>query len=204
MISRTESVISGLSDPSEIDEFDIAGLGLRLKAIRANDDDEEKAKSDDSILSRYSESFYSTSGEEEYSDYEHEGGVLDHLLFGGNKAGKHGGAHRISVRIFDTLSKQQKPIFHFSQYVDRNLFSSPPVFHPSKPLLVWPLGASEVLFANYQRITYFTRLLCSSGFGSCQIFVKLHFSSNGDYLHFSSNGDYLHFAALEVQNAEKS
>ena len=172
-----------------------------MRAVRANDDDddddddEEKAKSDDSVLSRYSESFYSTSGEEEYSDYEHEGGMLDHLLFGGHKAGKHGGAHRISVRIFDTLSKQQKPIFHFSQYVDRNLFSSPPVFHPSKPLLVWPLGAGEVLFAKYQRNTYFTRLLCSSGFGSCQSFVKPH---------FSSNGDYLHFAALEVQNADKS
>ena len=196
VISRTESEISGLSDPSEIDGLDIGSLGLRLRAVRVNDDDdEEEAKSASSILSHYSQSLYSTSGDEEQSDYEHEGRILDNLLFGSQKAGKHGGAHRISVRIYDTMSKQQKPIFHFSQYVDRNLFSSPPAFHPSKPLLVWPLGAGEVLFANYMGNTYFTRLLCSSGFGSCQIFVKPH---------FSSNGDYLHFAALEAQNAEKS
>ena len=196
VISRTEFEMSGLSDPSEIDGLDIAGLGLRLRAVRINDDDdEEEAKSASSILSHYSQSLCSTSGDEERSDYEHEGGILDNLLFGSQNAGKHGGARRISVRIYDTISKQQKPIFHFSQYVDRNLFNSPPVFHPSKPLLVWPLGAGEVLFANYKGNTYYTRLLCSSGFGSCQVFVKPH---------FSSSGDYLHFAALEAQNAEKS
>ena len=191
-----ESEISGLSDPPEIDALDVGSLGLRLRTVRVNDnDDEGEAKSASSILSHYSQSLYSTSGDEEHSDYEHEGGILDNLLFGSQKAGKHGGARLISIRIYDTLSKQQKPIFHFSQYVDRNLFSSPPVFHPSKPLLVWPLGAGEVLFANYKGNTYFTRLLCSSGFGSCQVFVKPH---------FSSSGDYLHFAALEAQNAEKS
>ena len=195
IISRTESEISGLSDLSEIDGLDIASLGLRLRTVRVNgSDDEEEAKSASSILSNYSQSLYSTSGDEEHSDYEHEGRILDNFLFGSQKAGKHGGAHRISVRIYDTMNKQQKPVFHFSQYVDRNLFSSPPVFHPSKPLLVWPLGAGEVLFANYMGTTYFTRLLCPSGFGSCQVFVKPH---------FSSNGDYLHFAALEAQNAEK-
>ena len=121
--------------------------------------------------------------------------MLDNLLFGNQKAGKYRGAHRISVRIYDIMNKEQKPIFHYSHYVDRNLFSSPPVFHPSKPLLVWPLRAGEVLFANYMGNTYFTRLLYSSGFGSYQVFIKPH---------FSSNGKYLHFAALEAQNIEKS
>lgn len=193
--SRTESETSGLSDKSEIDGLDVPDLGFRLRAIRVTEDDEEEAKSAGSVLSHYSQSFYSTSGDEEHSEYEHEGGMLDNLLFGQQEAGESGSARRISIRIYDTMSKQQKPIFHFSQYVDRNLFSSPPVFHPLKPLLVWPLGAGEVLFANYQNNTYFTRMLCSSGFGSCQVFVKPH---------FSSDGEYLHFAALEVQNAEKS
>ena len=196
VISRTESELSGLLEYSEIDGLDIGNLGLRLRAIRVkNDDDEEEAKSASSILSHYSQSLYSTSGDEEQSDYDHEGGILDKLLFGSQKSGKRGGAHRISVRIYNTMSKQQKPIFHFSQYVEQSLFSSPPAFHPSKPLFVWPLGAGEVLFANYIGNTYFTRLLCSSGFGSCQVFVKPH---------FSRNGDYLHFAALEAQNAQKS
>lgn len=64
-----------------------------------------------------------------------------------------------------------------------------------KPLLVWPLGGGELLFADYQNNTYFTRLLCSSGFGSCQVSIRPH---------FSTDGEYLHFAALEVRNAEKS
>ena len=136
----------------------------------------------------------STSGDEEDSDYEHEGKKLDNLLFGRLKGCKTDGANRISVFIFDTVNHQQKPIFPFSQFVDRSLFSSPPSFHPFQPLVVWPLGAGEVLFANYQDNTYFTRLLCPSGFGSCQVFVKSH---------FSSNGGFLHFAVLEASYAEE-
>ena len=50
VVSRTESEVSSLSDPS-----DIGSLGLRLRAVRVNDDDdEEEAKSASSILSHYS------------------------------------------------------------------------------------------------------------------------------------------------------
>ncbi len=37
------------------------------------------------------------------------------------------------------------------------LSDSPPVFHPHKPLLVWPLGGRTVLFADYEDNTYFER-----------------------------------------------
>ena len=181
------------SDDSDIPNLFVAGTDIRLDYVRSGEE-EDDSKSEDSILSHYSQSLYSTSGDEEESDYEHEGEKLDNLLFGRLKAGKRDEAHRISVRIFDTVNQQQKPIFHFSQYVDRRLFSSPPVFHPSKPLMVWPLGAGEILFANYQDNTYFTRMLCASGFGSCQVFVKSH---------FSRNGNFLHFAALEASYAEE-
>ena len=166
----------------------VPGTGLRVTVIRSGENDEN------SILSHYSQSLCSTSGDEEDSDYEHEGKKLDNLLFGRLKGCKTDGANRISVFIFDTVNHQQKPIFHFSQFVDRSLFSSPPSFHPFQPLVVWPLGAGEVLFANYQDNTYFTRLLCPSGFGSCQVFVKSH---------FSSNGGFLHFAVLEASYAEE-
>lgn len=194
---------SGITDQSDAednasDDCDgfnlfVPGTGIRLNLARSGEN-EDDSKSEESIASHYSQSLYNTSGDEEESDYEHEGEKLDNLLFGRHKAGKTDGAHRISVRIFDTVKQQQSPIFHFSQYVDRSLFSSPPVFHPSKPLMVWPLGAGEVLFANYQDNTYFTRLLCASGFGSCQVFVKSR---------FSSNGNFLHFAALEASYAEE-
>ena len=180
------------SDDSDNLNLFVPGTGIRLNLTQSGEN-EDDSKSEISVLSHYSQSFYSTSGDEEDSDYEHEGQKLDNLLFGRLEAGKTDGAHRISVRIFDTVNQQQKPIFHFSQYVDRSLFSSPPVFHPSEPLMVWPLGAGELLFANYQDNTYFTRLLCPSGFGSCQVFVQSH---------FSSNGSFLHFAALEASYAE--
>lgn len=181
------------SDDSDDPNLFVPGTGLRVTLVRSGEN-EDDSESENSILSHYSQSLYSTSGDEEDSDYEHEGKKLDNLLFGRLKAGKTDAAQRISVRIFDTVNHQQKPIFHFSHYVDRTLFGSPPVFHPSKPLMVWPLGAGEVLFANYQDNTYFTRLLCPSGFGSCQIFVKSH---------FSSNGCFLHFAVLEASYAEE-
>lgn len=181
------------SDDCDDHNLSLSGTGIRLNLARSGET-EDDSESEESIASHYSQSLYSTSGDEEESDYEHEGEKLDNLLFGRLKAGKRDGAHRISVRIFDTEKEQQKPIFHFSQYVDRSLFSSPPVFHPSKSLMVWPLGAGEVLFANYHSNTYFTRVLCASGFGSCQVFVKSH---------FSSNGNFLHFAALEASYAEE-
>ena len=179
------------SGPPDDSNLFVPGTGLRVTVVRSgeNKDDSESEKS---VLSHYSQSFYSTSGDEEDSDYEHEGEKLDNLLFGRLKAGKMHGANRISVRIFDTVNQPQIPIFHFSHYTERSLFSSPPNFHPFKPLVVWPLGAGEVLFADYQNNTYFTRLLCPSGFGSCQVFVKSH---------FSSNGSFLHFAVLEASNA---
>ena len=189
---HTESELDVSSDESDANVLEVPGTGLRLKASTITDERED-SESDDSIMSHFSQSCYGTSEDEEQSDEEHEGKVLEDLLFGRRTAGKSTGARHISIRIYDTGNKQQKPIFHFSQRTDRQLFSSPPKFHPSKPLLVWPLGAGEVLFANYQDNTYFTRVLCSSGFGSCQVFVKSH---------FSSNGEYLHFAALEVQPAD--
>ena len=181
------------SDDSDDPKFFVPGTGIRVTLTRS-DENKDDSESADSILSHYSQSLYSTSGDEEDSDYEHEGKKLGNFLFGRSRGGKTDGAHRISVRIFDTVNQQQKPIFHFSQYVEGSLFSSPPVFHPSKPLMVWPLGAGEVLFANYQNNTYFTRLLCPSGFGSCQIFVKSH---------FSDDGCFLHFAVLEASYAEE-
>ena len=181
------------SDDSDDSNLLVPGTGLRVTLIESGENKYD-SDSENSVLSHYSQSLYSTSGDEEDSDYEHEGKNLDNLLFGRLKAGKTDGANRISVRIFDTVNQQQKPIFHFSHDADRSLFSSPPSFHPSKPLMVWPLGAGEVLFANYQDNTYFTRLLCPSGFGSCQVFVKSH---------FSSNGCFLHFAVLEASNARE-
>lgn len=47
-------------------------------------------------------------------------------------------------------------IFRHRQSVPTLLFGSPPAFHPKQPLVVWPLGGREVLFADFEK-TYFVR-----------------------------------------------
>jgi hypothetical protein len=37
------------------------------------------------------------------------------------------------------------------------LYASPPIVHPSKPLVIWPVGGGEILFADYDNRTYFVR-----------------------------------------------
>jgi hypothetical protein len=42
------------------------------------------------------------------------------------------------------------------------LYNSPPAFHPSDPLVVWPLGEGSILFADFMLKTYFVRELRAS------------------------------------------
>lgn len=57
-------------------------------------------------------------------------------------------------------------IFHYSRKVVPPLFDSPPLLHPTKPLVVWPFGEGEILFGDYQGKTFYTRSAWSVGFGS--------------------------------------
>ena len=50
-------------------------------------------------------------------------------------------------------------LFHYEHDIPAMLYHSPPVLHPNVPLLVWPLGGGEVLFADYDRNTYFVRAI---------------------------------------------
>ncbi|PYH94744.1 hypothetical protein BO71DRAFT_224781 [Aspergillus ellipticus CBS 707.79] len=136
---------------------------------------------------------YSFSGSEG-DDPENEHGLhLENLMFG-NRTTKAEGARRTSIRVYDATRKEQIPIFHFTCFIKGGLFDSPPVFHPSKPLLVWPLGGGEILFADYEKNSYFTRELCRSRYRSCHVFIKAY---------FSRDGQHLHFAALEAHEAGK-
>jgi len=66
------------------------------------------------------------------------------------------------------------------------LYDSPPAIHPHHPLVAWPLGAGDVLFADFALKTYFTRKLRASAPHSRHISVKLHFHSGGQFLHMAS------------------
>ena len=80
-----------------------------------------------------------------------------------------------SARIFRFIGRDSGP-----------LYASPPVFHPTEDLLVWPLGEFEILFASLTQNTYFTRLVRTGYHRSCQISVQCRFSGCGRYLHIAS------------------
>jgi hypothetical protein len=173
----------------EGDEIKISGFEIGRGDTGYESDSTESEES--SVKSGYSPSNYSDDASDEDSDYE-EGTAkhLDELIFGkGSREGK----QRITINVHDLNHEDSPATFHFTRYVKRSIFDSPPVFHPSKPFLVWPLGDAEILFADYKANTYFTRLLCCSRFRSCHIWIKAH---------FSTAGEYVHFAALEAQTQD--
>ncbi|TGO40704.1 hypothetical protein BHYA_0033g00580 [Botrytis hyacinthi] len=184
--SENEEEMRGIGKDSDI-EMILSGAPVYvLKSARLGKDPED---TDESVASHYSQSLYSGS---ESSDSQGDKDIVDNedahkleALYVGNKTlGKD--APRVSIQIIDTTIQDKTPIFHFSQRVSGGIFHSPPIFHPTAPLLVWPLGDGKILFANYLTNTYFTRELCCSTFHSCHIFVKTRFSSCGRFIHFAA------------------
>ncbi|KAF8522856.1 hypothetical protein JB92DRAFT_3110440 [Gautieria morchelliformis] len=97
---------------------------------------------------------------------------------------------QVSLTVFNTECSPPSRIFYFSCRVSSMIYASPPVVHPSEPLVVWPLGGGEVLFADFVANTYFLTKLRPSTRYTKHIFMKCQ---------FSSCGLYLHMASLEVQ-----
>ncbi|KAI9647062.1 hypothetical protein NHQ30_005064 [Ciborinia camelliae] len=183
--SENEDEVGGIGKEADIEMLLSGAQGYVLKRARIETDPDDT----ESVASHYSESFYSGSesgssqGDEDSVDNE-DAHRLEDLILGKRSAGKN--TSRISIRIFDTTTENKSPIFHFSQRVPGAIFHSPPAFHPTEPLLVWPLGDGNILFANYSNNTYFTRELCCSTYHSCHIFVKPKFSSCGGFIHFAA------------------
>ncbi|KAF1845137.1 uncharacterized protein K460DRAFT_416448 [Cucurbitaria berberidis CBS 394.84] len=195
LISQDEELnIDEIWTAGEGEEIKLSGFTLK-KGNSRNGWDSSSSEEASSVESGYSLSNYSDDASDNDSDDNSDFDVetakhLDNLIFGkGSKEGK----QRISLRVHNLNLPDGSPTFHFTRYIKRGIFDSPPVFHPSKPLLVWPLGDAEILFADYKANTFFTRLLCCSRFKSCHVFVKTH---------FSSAGEYVHFAALEAQTKD--
>jgi hypothetical protein len=62
-----------------------------------------------------------------------------------------------SIAVYNIGSGQEIRLFHYAHDIPTTLYHSPPVLHPFKPLVVWPLGGGDVLFADYVEKTYFIR-----------------------------------------------
>lgn len=143
-------------------------------------DSASKAPSSSYTFGKYSGS----EGDSDGSENEN-GAQLQDMMLGG-RAARVDGSKRTSIRVYDATRPESVPVFHYNGFVKGTLFDSPPAFHPTKPLLVWPLGDGEILFANHQANTYFTRQLCRSAYNTCHVSIRAHLSSDGQYLHFAA------------------
>lgn len=65
------------------------------------------------------------------------------------------------------------------------VYKSPPVVHPNKPLVVWPLGDGDILFIDYEKSTSFTRRLRPAPH-SRHISIQCSFSECGGYMHIAA------------------
>ena len=73
-----------------------------------------------------------------------------------------------SASLVITDSSSPNIAFHFLRKAPILLYDSPPVIHPSHPFVVWPLGAGEVLFADFKAKTFFVRKLRpSTAYSQC-------------------------------------
>jgi hypothetical protein len=200
---------SDVDEQERLDE-EIKRLNEDLESMLSEDDEDDETKLEvesdvdtssgsesgkESILSHYTMSNYSDSedgGDESEFETSEEAKQLEAMILGKEDSDDEE-RRRTSIEIFDISRPDPTPIFHFTRFVRGRIFNSPPAFHPSKSLLVWPLGDGELLFADYKANTYFTRRLTCSRFRSCHVFIRTH---------FSRNSEYIHFAALEAQQRD--
>lgn len=101
---------------------------------------------------------------------------------------------RCEVQVFrkPDLGHPPQRVFRFIQSSSSSLFASPPVFHHTKALMVWPLGDGDILFADYAKNTYLIRRMRFGYKSSCPISVQCRFSTCGAYLHIASLDGFIH------------
>ncbi|KAG1838023.1 hypothetical protein DFJ58DRAFT_134374 [Suillus subalutaceus] len=165
------------TDNESCRSFDISGFGVDIDAEDRDDisDQEEDLESssdeDDAIPSEVFDN--NLFRDEEQYDWE----GLSSKRAEKRKA-------RATITVFDTQSCSR--LFRLRRPIKCRLFASPPVFHPTKSLVVWPLADGDVLFVDYLAKTYFTRRLQPSTPHTGHVFMKIHFSKCGEFLHIAT------------------
>lgn len=65
-----------------------------------------------------------------------------------------------TITIYDAqASPEAVQLFHLSRPLQSKVYGSPPIIHPTRSLVVWPLGAGDVLFVDFMDKSYFVRRL---------------------------------------------
>jgi hypothetical protein len=176
--SEKASVVSGESGKVELD------LSDRQSEFSAQTSD--SASTESNHFTSGSSGRFSNSDDSDSQSGSGAGGMLEKLLQTETSAGS--AESTCEIRIFDTglPNKQPECVFRYLRKSNWPVFSSPPVFHPTAALAVWPVGGDEILFANFTQKTYFTRLISAGYQKCCHISIQCRFSPCGKYLHIAA------------------
>lgn len=185
-------------EPSSPSSAGSESAASRTANFESKSSDREPSTDEESDLNQSDAEIDSDSGspvdsdDEDDSEIEHAGRELDELLERGRKDIRNGSRCEVQVFRKPNLGQSPQRIFRFIHSSPLSLFASPPVFHHMKSLLVWPLGDGEMLFADYENNTYFTRRMRFGYKSSCQISVQCRFSTCGAYFHIVSLDGFIH------------
>ncbi|OAX38625.1 hypothetical protein K503DRAFT_866020 [Rhizopogon vinicolor AM-OR11-026] len=92
-----------------------------------------------------------------------------------------------TITIYDAqASPEAVQLFRLTRPLHSKVYGSPPIIHPTRPLVVWPLGAGDILFVDFMDKSYFVRRLRPSTLHTRHIFMKCQFSACGRFLHIVS------------------
>lgn len=90
------------------------------------------------------------------------------------------------LHVYDLSSTPPERVLRFRRDTSQLLRDSPLAVHPTKSLVIWPLGDNNILFADYKYNTYFIRKFRVSRFWSQHVSISCRFSSGGQYLHVAA------------------
>ncbi|KAI9683793.1 MAG: hypothetical protein M1822_005983 [Bathelium mastoideum] len=178
---------STIADGSKEDE-EASSVHLSSAATSDRSSMGHYASADNSSTASFSSRDFTEDSDSD-ADANADGGAvaLDALLGRGHRSTKASAKHeRGQLVIYDTSRSNSQPIFRFDYPCHDVLLDSPPIFHPLKDLVVWPLGGREILFADFRQKTYYTRYLRCSSPRSCHVFIQGRFSVCGTYLHLAA------------------
>ena len=132
-----------------LDEDESDGGGIDLNC--GSEDDAYQGDSDNSDLSDYSDvnDGVGFDSDDEYS--------VHRRLFMKALGQRRSKYPEGCVKIYDMCSNPPNLLFRFSQTLPLKLYDSPPVIHPERPLVVWPLFGGDMLFVDFEAKSYFTR-----------------------------------------------
>lgn len=155
-----DDMITPWADHFRDDEDEASDSEIDSDSDEALVESDSSTSDDEDIVPPSAFGFGRVSNEEDYDwDQDHSS---DNEGFVPRQIGGHGHdtkQARATITIFDTQTPEAVQLFHLTHPLQSKVYGSPPIIHPTRPLVVWPLGAGDVLFVDFMDKTYFVRRL---------------------------------------------